>query len=276
MGSARPGGERSLDPTIPGAAGAASEGSDESASRQRMPSDGAALSRDTAPTKAQPPAHRAEAISTAQPASQLAGGAGAPKRGEGAAAGPGSPAVAPSSTEPSAFDRVRDRMFREAEILDGGEPIALGIPTPTATGPSASAGRSSTPASLPQAPILPADDLGLTTEAGGAKLRIAETRAGDLNLDLRLQDGNLDIRASGAAAKVLGSHEAELRITLAGAGLRLGQLDVDPGMAARAAVGLGAAEELRKRGRAEERGTKKPSQSPTSDPETRASVSVKA
>jgi len=69
---------------------------------------------------------------------------------------------------------------------------------------------------------------GLALDTGGARLSVRDTPAGALSLDLRMRDGSLDIRAGGAAAPVMAANEAELRVALAGAGMRLGQLVVDP------------------------------------------------
>jgi len=145
----------------------------------------------------------------------------------------------------------------------------------TPAAPPAAAAR---PAPLPQddASLAGLDAAGLVVDAGGAKLSVRDTRSGDLALDVRIHDGSLDIRAGGSAAPVVAANEAELRLALAGAGMRLGQLAVEASVEGRVQAAPLAANAERRRGRGEERDTKRiDGKEPREDGDAPAFVHVK-
>jgi len=129
---------------------------------------------------------------------------------------------------------------------------------PQAAAPTSTVTGTARPAPLPQEDAtLGGLDAGLVLDASGAKLSVRDTRAGDLALDVRISDGSLDIRAGGAAAPVVAANEAELRLALAGAGMRLGQLAIEASVEGRVSAAPLAANTERRRSRDDARETKR-------------------
>jgi hypothetical protein len=82
------------------------------------------------------------------------------------------------------------------------------------------------PALAPLAPALEDPSLRVVMLPNVARLSIETQDSGALNLQLKVNDGVTDVRASGPAASLIEARQGELRLALAHEGLALGHFDL--------------------------------------------------
>ncbi|AKU93023.1 flagellar hook-length control protein FliK [Vulgatibacter incomptus] len=143
---------------------------------------------------------------------------------------PAEPAELHSGRGPRALEQVRDEA-KHATRPSHDLPVTPHLREPAAATavpePKAAERAATTPSIDDPSLLLPTEGLGLSLDPGGARIFVRDSRGGDLAVDLRIQDGTLEVRANGAVAPAMAANEAELRVALAGAGLRLGLLAVN-------------------------------------------------